>query len=142
MRELQAKSTPPKAVPLPRELPEPVWLKGLTFLQKISLGTATLLTTAALISYSWSVHTQAKWNQEYQKLQVLKRQERNLSAAIETFENDLVANLSLYVPSLVRESREQSWYVTVAPTAIPTVLPARTVPVSPASLPVQPIRGY
>jgi hypothetical protein len=141
--ELQPAPTP-NAVSLPRELPEPMWLKGLTVLQKLSLGTATLLTTAALISYSWSVHTQAQWNQQYQKLQILKRQERNLSAAIETFENDLVQNLSRYVPGLVRESREQSWYVIVEPNAIPTVPPASAVPPSltPTLTPPQPIRGY
>ncbi len=135
--------TPPaKTVSFPRELPEPMWLKSLTLLQKISLGTAALLTTAALISYSWSVHTQAQWNQQYQKLQILKRQERNLSAAIETFENDLVQNLTRYVPGLMRESREQSWYVTVEPSAIPSVPPAVPVAPSPSFIPVPPSRGY
>jgi len=135
--ELQA--TPPaKAVSFPRELPEPMWLKSLTFLQKTTLGTAALLTSAALLSYSWSVHTQAQWNQQYQKLQILKRQERNLSAAIETFENDLVENISRYVPDVVRESREKTWYITIEPSAIPT--PPPVVPA--VSLPSPPSRGY
>jgi len=136
--ELQATS-PAKAVSLPRELPEPMWLKGLTVLQKISLGTAALLTTAALISYSWSVHTQTQWNQQYQKLQILKRQERNLSAAIETFENDLVQNLTRYVPGLLRESRERTWYITIEPSATTSIPPA--VP-APRLIPVPPSRGY
>ncbi len=133
-----------KSVPLPRELPEPTWLGGLTFLQKVALGTATLLTSAALLSYSWSVHTQTQWNKEYQKLQLLKRQERNLSAAIETLENDLVQNLPRYVPGLVRESRDHSWYITVPPSAIPTVPPVSAVRSTPALNlpPMQPVRGY
>jgi len=132
--EAQSNKTP---VPLPRELPEPQWLGSLIFLQKLVLGTATLLTSAALISYSWSVHTHTQWNQQYQKLQMLKRQERGLTVAIETLENDLVQNLPHYESGLVRETRERSWYITVDPKPIPT--PPDPTPTSP---PLLPIRGY
>lgn len=138
----QAKNQNPKTQNIdrgttpPKELPDPLWLKGLIVTQNLTIITSLLLVGSLLALYGWSVHTQAQWNREYQKLQLLKRQERKLATAIETFENDMVANLQRYTGNLVREDRSQSLY-----------LPNQTVPTPPPhpatqTQTVRPIRGY
>jgi hypothetical protein len=122
--------------PMYRDLPDPLWLKGLMVTQNLTILSALVLVGTLLAVYGWSVHTQAQWNREYQKLQLLKRQERKLSAAIETFENEMVANLQRYTGSLVREDRSQSLYLNAPP-------PAPTPPTPrPDPAPIRPIRGY
>ncbi|MFN3927539.1 MAG: hypothetical protein ACK4QL_09510 [Pseudanabaenaceae cyanobacterium] len=122
----------------PTVLPEPLWLKGLIATQQVSITTAVLLTASLLAVYGWSVHTQAQWNQQYQKLQLLKRQERKLAGAIETFENDLVANLNRYTNGLIKEDRSQSIYLEIPSQSLPQPVSAPLSP--PPTLPS--IRAY
>jgi hypothetical protein len=48
-----------------------------------------VLAAVVLAVYSWTVYTQRRWSQEYTRLQVLERDERQLTAANEALKDNL-----------------------------------------------------
>lgn len=67
----------------------PLWLRSLLAIQKSSGAIAIVATLAVFSLYGKIVYTQQVWGKEYQKLKILQRQERNLTAANETLKNNL-----------------------------------------------------
>ena len=75
---------------LPARSPQhPLWLRFLLLLQHSSSAFACCTVLSALAVYGWTVYTPQRWNQEYQKLESLRRYERNLTTANETLKNEL-----------------------------------------------------
>ncbi len=80
----------PKSPSLFPQLPKfPVYLKILLLLQKASLGVAGLSIVTGIILYLSTVSLPQQWSKEYQKLQTLQRQERQLTTVGESLKYKL-----------------------------------------------------
>jgi len=66
---------------LPNPQLKPVWLRSLLSLQRTSSVVTFLLLSCTLTVYGWTVYGQQRWSEEFQKLETLRRNEQQLSAA-------------------------------------------------------------
>lgn len=84
---------PPSASPTVRRLPlsqaMPTWLRWLIQVQRSSLIVAIVLVTAALVVYGSTVYTQQRWSEEYNRLQTMERNERQMVTTQEALKNQL-----------------------------------------------------
>ncbi|HHP7231671.1 MAG TPA: hypothetical protein ACFCUY_12535 [Xenococcaceae cyanobacterium] len=64
--------------------------KRLLQLQRLTFGISSLLMVSSALVYVAGVRTPQLWSQEYERLEILQRQERELTAANETLKQDLV----------------------------------------------------
>lgn len=74
---------------LPQSESIPPWLRASIALQQRSTFVTFLLVGATLIIYGGTVYSQQLWSQEYRKLEILERKERQLTAAGEVLKNKL-----------------------------------------------------
>lgn len=74
---------------LPQPKSSPSWLRLLLMLQRSSGGLALLLGASLLAVYGWTVYIQQVWGKDHHSLQVLQRQERQLSVANEILSSQL-----------------------------------------------------
>ncbi|WP_271252820.1 hypothetical protein [Pseudanabaena sp. Chao 1811] len=119
-----------KRLPRTNAFPLPLWLRLLMSTQKLSIIVTVLLTLSVFAIYGWTVYAQEQWNQQYKKLEQLKRQERQLTAAEGSFDNDLMRSAQKNPGQLVRERPEQSIFLQAAP-----LRPKRDVPATVSELP-------
>ncbi|MEI6430300.1 MAG: hypothetical protein WCO45_18245 [Pseudanabaena sp. ELA607] len=103
------------ALPRHRQIPFPLWLKALMAAQNLSIAATILLTASVFGIYGWTVYAQDQWNQQYKKLEHLKRQERQLTTAEEALDNNLIRSVQQQPGDLVRERPEQSIFLPAAP---------------------------
>ena len=68
---------------------QPVWLRSIRRVERASSAAVVLLLGGALTLYGLTVYSQQRWSQEYQKLETLRLQEQQLSAASEVLKNQL-----------------------------------------------------
>ncbi len=92
--------------------------------QNLSIATTILLTAAVFGIYGWTVYAQDQWNQQYKKLEHLKRQERQLTTAEEALDNNLIRSVQQQPGDLIRERPEQSIFLPAAPLRPKRELPA------------------
>ena len=121
-----------KRLPRTSGLPLPLWLRVLMSTQKLSIAVTVLLTVSVFAIYGWTVYAQEQWNQQYKKLEQLKRQERQLTSAEGSFDNNLLRSVQNKPGDLVRERPEQSIFLQAAP-----LRPKRDVPSTVSELPKQ-----
>lgn len=119
-----------KRLPRTNAFPLPLWLRILMSTQKLSIVVTVLLTLSVFTIYGWTVYAQEQWNQQYKKLEQLKRQERQLTAAEGSFDNDLLRSAQKNPGQLVRERPEQSIFLQAAP-----LRPKRDIPATVSELP-------
>ena len=74
---------------LPPRQQQPVWLRSLLQAQRASSVVAVMLLGGALSLYGLTVYGEQRWNQDYQKLETLRLQEQQLSAASEVLKHQL-----------------------------------------------------
>ena len=74
---------------LPARQPQPVWLRSLLQAQRASSVVAVMLLGGPLSLYGLTVYGEQRWSQDYQKLETLRLQEQQLSAASEVLKNQL-----------------------------------------------------
>ena len=86
-RTLQSQREPLAVIPLAQ--PKPIWLRSLMSLQTASSVITLLIVTASLAVYSGTIYGQAKWSEEYQKLEKLRRDEQQFSLANELLKHDI-----------------------------------------------------
>jgi hypothetical protein len=98
--------------------------------QKLSIVVTVLLTLSVFVIYGWTVYAQEQWNQQYKKLEQFKRQERQLTTAESSFNNELIRSAEKNPGELVRERPEQSIFLQAAP-----LRPKRDVPATVSELP-------
>ncbi len=67
-----------------------VRLKPLFVLQRVALGSGSLLMVTSAVVYIFTVPIPQLWSQEYEQLKSLQRQARELTAANETLKNNIV----------------------------------------------------
>lgn len=75
---------------LPSQGTTPQWLRSLLLMQRISVAFTFVLAGSALTVYGWTVYAQQLWSKEYQKLDQLRREERQLTTSKEVL-NDKIA---------------------------------------------------
>ena len=119
-----------KRLPRTNSFPLPLWLRVLMVTQKLSIAMTVMLTISVFAIYGWTVYAQDQWNQQYKKLEQLKRQERQLTAAEGAFDNDMLRSIQKKPGELVRERPEQSIFLQAAP-----LRPKRDVPATVSKLP-------
>jgi hypothetical protein len=112
-----------KRLPRTNSFPLPLWLRVLMTTQKLSIAATVLLTVSVFAIYGWTVYAQEQWNQQYKKLEQLKRQERQLTNAAGSFDNEMLQSIQKKPGDLVRESPEKSIFLQAAP-----LRPKREVP--------------
>ena len=66
-----------------------MWLRSLLQAQRASSVVAVMLLGGALTLYGLTVYGEQRWSQDYQKLETLRLQEQQLSAASEVLKNQL-----------------------------------------------------
>ncbi|PZV16501.1 MAG: hypothetical protein DCF20_08300 [Pseudanabaena sp.] len=98
--------------------------------QKLSIAATVLFTISVFVIYGWTVYSQEQWNQQYKKLEQLKRQERQLTNAAGSFDNEMLQTIQKKPGDLVRESSEKSIFLQAAP-----LRPKREVPSTVSELP-------
>ena len=104
-----------KRLPRTNSFPLPVWLRVLMTTQKLSIAATVILTISVFAIYGWTVYAQEQWNQQYKKLEQLKRQERQLTNAAGAFDNEMLRSIQKKPGDLVRESPEKSIFLQAAP---------------------------
>jgi len=119
-----------KRLPRTNGLPLPLWLRVLMSTQKLSIAVTVMLTVSVFAIYGWTVYAQEQWNQQYKKLEQLKRQERQLTSAEGSFDNNLLRSVQNKPGDLVRERPDQSIFLQAAP-----LRPKRDVPSTVSELP-------
>jgi hypothetical protein len=93
----------------------PVWLKTLLFVQRSSDVITFLLIAATLALYSWTVYTQQQWTKEYDKLQTLQRNERQLTTTNEGIKNQLAQQAEKPETGMVAPDPRNTIYLQPAP---------------------------
>lgn len=85
-------------------------LRLLIATQRTSLLGASLITTAALILYGWTVYTQQQWSKQYSQFRRLQRHEQQLITATGALESQILQNqaaapseLRMITPDMVVE---------------------------------------
>ncbi len=119
-----------RRLPRTNSFPLPLWLRVLMTTQKLSIAATVLLTVSVFVIYGWTVYAQEQWNQQYKKLEQLKRQERQLTNAAGSFDNEMLRSIQKKPGDLVRESPEKSIFLQAAP-----LRPKREVPSTVSELP-------
>ena len=119
-----------KRLPRTNSFPLPLWLRVLMTTQKLSIAATVILTISVFAIYGWTVYAQEQWNQQYKKLEQLKRQERQLTNAAGSFDNEMLQSIQKKPGDLVRESPEKSIFLQAAP-----LRPKREVPSTVSELP-------
>jgi hypothetical protein len=100
---------------LPSTQPLPQWLRALVQGQKISILLALGLGISALTVYGLTFYAQHLWGQEYQKLDSLRRNNRQMSAYIGVMKNEIATQAEQSRGTLVRKSPETLIFVKPAP---------------------------
>ena len=119
-----------KRLPRTDSFPLPVWLRVLLSTQKLSIAVTVMLTVSVFGIYGWTVYAQDQWNQQYKKLEQLKRQERQLTTTEGSLDNDILRSVQNKPNGLVRESLDQSIFLQAAP-----LRPKRDLPTTVSELP-------
>lgn len=111
-----------------RPKPQPSWLLFLLRLQQGSAIITLTLVAGVLIVYGWTVYIQQRWGQGYEKLETLKKQERQLISANEVLKNQMAEQAENPTAGLLLPDPSNAIFLTPAPQR-PEVKPQS--PVSP-----------
>lgn len=124
---------------LPRQSGLPLWLRSLIGLQRSSTIVAFALAGAALGVYGWTVYSQQLWGKEYQRLENLRRDERQLMATGSTLKSQIAQQVNPASPDLIPRTPQNVIFLKPAPLRQPPAPPQK--PVDPAPAPAGPM-GY
>ncbi|MBF2001349.1 MAG: hypothetical protein IGS38_11585 [Synechococcales cyanobacterium M58_A2018_015] len=107
--------------------PIPRWLTALLWLQRGSAMGTLVLAAAVLVTYGWTVYLQDRWGQEYERLEVLQKQERQLIAANEALKNQMAQQAEDPTTGLLPPDPSNTIFLAPAPER-PAVKPKPTTP--------------
>lgn len=96
---------------LPLRQKMPLLLRSLLWLQRGSSAIAFGLTFAVLLTYASMVFIQQQWSEEYQKLESLRREARNLTEADAIFKDNLAQQAERLETGLVMPTPENNIYL-------------------------------
>ncbi|MEB3829372.1 hypothetical protein [Phormidium sp. CCY1219] len=93
----------------------PFWLRSLSQAHGVSCVVTFLLVASALFIYGSTVYSQQQWGVSYRKLEKLRREERQLTAANETLKKDLAQQAENPANGLVAPDLDRIIFVEQAP---------------------------
>ncbi|MEG3986386.1 hypothetical protein QUA13_04380 [Microcoleus sp. S28C3] len=113
----QAQARPSASVlkVLPTRQQQPVWLRSLLQAQRLSSVAAVMLLGGALSLYGLTVYGEQRWSQDYQKLESLRLQEQQLSAASEVLKHQLAKEAQNPETGLAPQSPGDTIFLQPAP---------------------------
>lgn len=106
---------------------KPLWLVLLIKLQQGSSIVTLLLMIAILSVYGWTVYLQQRWGQQYDKLETLKKRERQLTSANEVLKNQMAEQAEKPTAGLLLPDPSNAIFLTPAPPR-PEVKPELSAP--------------
>jgi len=84
------KKSQQEAIPvIPIAQVKPIWLRSLVGLQMASSVVTLAIVSVTLATYAGTIYGQAKWSEEYQKLEKMRRYEQQLSVANELLKHEI-----------------------------------------------------
>jgi len=126
-----------QSIPVARK---PRWLKQLLRTQRASTVITTGLVTLSFAMYGWTVYIQHLWRGEFDRMQALERQERQLTAASETLRQHLANQAERPDSGLVLPTPESAIFLP-APSPAPAPSPT-SESVAPPPLPAEMPMAY
>jgi hypothetical protein len=124
-----------QSIPVARK---PRWLNQLLRTQRASTVITTGLVTLSFAMYGWTVYIQHLWRGEFDRMQALERQERQLTAASETLRQHLANQAERPDSGLVLPTPESAIFLP-APSPAPAQSAVQSPIQSPASEPATPL---
>lgn len=103
MRRLPAPDAPPR------------WLRSLVRVQQASLIATFTLAGSVLVVYGWTVYAQQLWGKEYQKLEHLRRDERQMTTNGEILKNKIADQAVRPGTTLVPQTPDSLIFLKPAP---------------------------
>ncbi len=119
----------PAQLPSPEQPPQ--WLRSLVLLQQASVVATFVLAGSVLAIYGWTVYVQQLWGKEYQKLEQLRRSERQLTTNAEVLKNQIVKQAGQPGNSLVPQTPDQMIFLNPEPNRPANPAPAASSQASP-----------
>lgn len=124
---------------MPNRIPLPVWLRALKKIEKLSVIVALLLVGSAVVTYGWAIYSQQLWGKNYSRLDILRRDERQLLKGSELMKNDIARRTDPKQYGLVPRNSDHIVVIPPAPLQ-PAPSPRNMLP-DPKAKPITPI-GY
>ncbi|HIK42692.1 MAG TPA: hypothetical protein IGS51_19315 [Thermoleptolyngbya sp. M55_K2018_002] len=124
-----------QSIPVARK---PRWLNQLLRTQRASTVITTGLVTLSFAMYGWTVYIQHLWRGEFDRMQALERQERQLTAASETLRQHLANQAERPDSGLILPTPESAIFLP-APSPAPAQSAVQSPVQSPASEPAAPL---
>ncbi|KAM3093249.1 hypothetical protein ACKFKG_19775 [Phormidesmis sp. 146-35] len=119
LRRARMRVAPPADQSTVRRLPSlnapPKWVRSLIKLQQASLITTFAVSGLALVTYIWTVDSQQLWGKEYQKLEELRRSERQLGANSALLQNHIANQANSPGATLVPRTPDGMIFLKPAP---------------------------
>lgn len=93
----------------------PLWLTLMLWTQRGSSLVTLVLGAAILITYGWTVYIQQQWGQQFDQLESMKKQERQLVSANEVLKNDIAEQAEKPTVGLLLPDPGNAIFLTPAP---------------------------
>ncbi len=138
----QAPERLPRATDARRSRQLPFWVRLLLSIQQGSSVLAFGLACAVLVVYASTVYLQQQWSGEYEHLQALQREQRNLTAADELLKNQLASQAQHPESGLVAPSPTNTIFLPKAAESPVSAAATGSVAVQQSSLAQRPPLGY
>ncbi|MBC7823562.1 MAG: hypothetical protein H7126_06730 [Candidatus Parcubacteria bacterium] len=100
---------------LPAPDAPPRWLRSLVRVQQASLIATFTLAGSVLVVYGWTVYAQQLWGKEYQKLEHLRRDERQMTTNGEILKNKIADQAVRPGTTLVPQTPDSLIFLKPAP---------------------------
>ncbi|WP_088893132.1 hypothetical protein [Leptolyngbya ohadii] len=117
---------------LPQPEPLPLWLRGLFALQQGSSVIMLLLVMGGMGVYGWTVYTQQRWGDAFQRLENLQKRERQYLTTNEVLKNQMAKQAEAPDTGLVPPDPNSTIFLSPAPlrpAATPEVQPSPDTPI-------------
>lgn len=125
-------SSPDEAVVHPFPQQKPLWLTVLLKLQQGSSIATFALIAGGMMVYGWTVYIQQQWGQQYEELEALKKQERQLISANEVLKNQMAEQAESPTAGLLLPDPNNAIFLAPAPqrpavkSSLPPVPPSKS----------------
>lgn len=114
----------PKGIaPLRKPSVLPLWFRCLVVMHRTSAIAAFVMVVAVLGAYGWTVYSQQLWGRTYDRLEHLRRNERQLTANNELLKNQLARQAERTDSGFVPQSPNNTIFLAPAPQRQPLAVP-------------------
>lgn len=105
------------ADPKPRSFrpQRPLWLALLLWTQRGSSVVTLVLGAAILVTYGWTVYIQQQWGRDFDRLEAMKKQERQLISTNEVLKNQMAEQAEKPTAGLLLPDPSNAIFLTPAP---------------------------